>query len=203
MGKDFTYIPEARAPLSNRTAELVVRGQYHEFVLIPPMEHHTRWFDAGPVSIGVEARALGSDPERMIRGPSIHVFNAARTSEFLRFDIFGEVLHYHYVLPDKDHNVVWGYDPDTNGPMLAWATGALRDRLPTMLRKCGPSGERLAREIEQQGWDSSVLPQVESAAAEALRPRPDDVERSREGMAWMMKWKAVHPQFNTVREGEI
>lgn len=201
MSQDFNYIPEPRAPLSNRTAELVVRGQYHEFVLIPLMDHHTRWFDAGPVSIGVEARALGSDPENMIRGPSIHVFNADRTKEYLRFDIFGEVLHYHYVLPDKDHNIVWGYDPDTNGPMLTWAITCLRERLPTMLRKCG--GDDLAREIEQQGWDPSVLPQVQAAAAEALRPREDDVERSREGMEWMMKWKAVHPQFNTVKEGEI
>ena len=201
MSADFRYIPAPRSPLSNRSAELVVRGQYHEFMLIPPMEHHTRWFDAGPVSIGVEARALGSDPERIIRGPSIHVFDAARQKEYLRFDIFGEVLHYHYVLADQDHNVVWGYDPDTNGPMLPWVIAALRERLPTMLRRTG--AERLAREIEQQGWLPAVLGEVEKAAAEALRPHPDDLKRSREGNEWMMKWKAVHPQFNTVAEGEI
>jgi hypothetical protein len=200
MSGDFKYMPERGRPLSNRTAELVVRGQYHKFMLIPPMEHHTRWFDAGPVSIGVEARALGSE-DHMIRGPSIHVFDAAHDKEFVRFDIFGDVLHYHFVLADKDHNIVWGYDPDTNGPMLDWAIAALRDRLPTMLRKAG--AESVAREVEQQGWDASVLEHVRAEAVKALRPRPDDLERSREGMAWMAKWKDAHPQFNTVEEGEI
>ncbi len=201
MSSEFRYVPEPGRPLSNRTAELVVRGQYHKFMLIPPMEHHTRWFDAGPVSIGVESRALGSDPERIIRGPSIHVFDAAHEKEFVRFDIFGEVLHYHFVLAEDDHNIVWGYDPDTNGPMLDWAIAALGDRLPTMLRKAG--AESLAREVEQQGWDASVLPQVRAEAAQALRPRPDDLDRAREGHEWMAKWKAVHPQFNTVEEGGI
>jgi hypothetical protein len=137
----------------------------------------------------------------MIRGPSIHVFDSAHDKEFVRFDIFGDVLHYHYVLADNDHNIVWGYDPDTNGPMLDWAINALRERLPTMLRKAG--AEDKAREVEQQGWDASVLEDVRAEAVKALRPRPDDLERSREGMAWMAKWKDAHPQFNTVEEGEI
>ena len=200
MSSLFKYIPERVRPLSNRTAELVVRGQYHKFMLIPPMDHHTRWFDAGPVSIGVESRALGNE-DHLIRGPSIHVFDASREKEFVRVDIFGDVLHYHFVLAEQDHNIVWGYDPDTNGPMLDWAIASLRDRLPTMLRKAGAA--ELAREVEQQGWDASVLPEVRAEAAQALRPRPDDLERSREGSEWMAKWKAVHPQFNTVEEGEI
>ena len=200
MSSNFKYIPERGRPLSNRSAEVVVRGQYHKFMLIPPMDHHTRWFDAGPVSIGVESRALGNEGH-LIRGPSIHVFDATREKEFVRFDIFGDVLHYHFVLAEQNHNIVWGYDPDTNGPMLDWAIAALRDRLPTMLRKAGAAD--LAREVEQQGWDASVLPEVRAEAAQALRPRPDDLERSREGMEWMAKWKAVHPQFNTVEEGEI
>jgi hypothetical protein len=200
MDHDFKYVPEPGRPLSNRSAELVVRGQYHKFMLIPPMEHHTRWFDAGPVSIGVESRALGNE-DHMIRGPSIHVFDPMHDTEYVRFDIFGDVLHYHFVLADKDHNIVWGYDPDTNGPMLDWAIAALRDRLPTMLRKAG--AEDKAREVEQQGWDASVLEEVRTEAVKSMRPREDDVERSREGMEWMAKWKAVHPQFNTVEEGEI
>jgi hypothetical protein len=200
MEHAFKYVPEPGRPLSNRSAEVVVRGQYHKFMLIPPMEHHTRWFDAGLVSIGVESRALGTE-EFMIRGPSIHVFDAMHDKEFVRFDIFGEVLHYHYVLADKDHNEVWGYDPDTNGPMLDWVINALRDRLPTMLRKSG--AEALAREVEQQGWDASVLDDVRRAAVQSLRPRPDDLDRAREGVEWMMKWKAVHPQFNTVEEDAI
>ncbi len=200
MSSDFKYIPVRGRPLSNRGAELVVRGQYHKVMLIPPMAHPTRWFDAGPVSIGVEARALGNE-DHLIRGPSIHVFDAAREKEFVRFDIFGDVLHYHFVLAEQDHNIVWGYDPDTNGPMLDWAIAALRDRLPTMLRMAG--AERLAREVEQQGWDASVLDDVRAEAVKSLRPRADDLDRAREGAEWMAKWKEVHPQFNTVEEGEI
>lgn len=198
MSELFKKIPEAREPLSNRQVD-TIRGQYHKFMLIPIMDHHTRWFDAGPISIGVEARALG-DERMMVRGPSIHVCSADRSEEYIRFDVFGEVLHYHYCLPGKDHNILWGYDPDVNGPMIPWAVSALRDRLPTMLRAAG--ADELATQVEQQGWDSSVLGDVEKAASEALRPRDDDLERAREGINWMMEWKKVHPQFNTVEEGE-
>ena len=199
MGEDFKAIPVARAPHSNRQVT-TIRGQLHKFMLIPLIERHTRWFDAGPVSIAVEARALGTSADNMVRGPSIHVFNATRTEEYLRFDVFGKVLHYHYVLNADEHNVLWGYDPDVNGPMIPWAMGALRNRLPAMLRSAG--AERLANEVDQSGWDTSVLKSVEKAAAEALAPRDDDLLRAKEGMDWMYKWKAVHPQFNTVEEGD-
>lgn len=189
----------ARSPRGNRTVE-TIRGQHHRFMLIPMIERHSRWFDAGPVAIAVEARALGDSAERMVRGPSIHVFNAARTEEYIRFDVFGKVLHYHYILNREQHNVLWGYDPDVNGPMIPWACAALRDRLPAMLRRAG-AGE-LAREIDEQGWDSSVLPAVARAASEALAPREDDLIRAREGMDWMYEWKRIHPHFNTVDEGE-
>ncbi|MDE2597712.1 MAG: hypothetical protein KGL44_12640 [Sphingomonadales bacterium] len=180
---------------SNRTVE-TVRGQYHKFMLIPQIEHHARWFDAGPVSIAVEARALGDSAERMVRGPSIHLFDAARNNEYIRFDVFGKVLHYHYILNDLQHNVLWGYDPDVNGAMIPWACAALRDRLPAMLRRA--HAPALADEVEAMGWDSSVLPEVARAATDALAPREDDLIRAREGMDWMHRWKELHPQFNTV-----
>jgi hypothetical protein len=151
-------------------------------------------------SIGVEARALGDSLERMVRGPSIHVCSADHAKEFIRFDVFGKVLHYHYILNDADHNVLWGYDPAVNGPMIPWAISALRDRLPTMLRVAG--AEALAVEVEESGWDRSVLDAVAREASAALAPRSDDLERAREGLEWMAKWKAAHPQFNTVEEGE-
>lgn len=200
MDEAFPRIPEPRAPISNRQVD-TVRGQYHRFMPIPIIQRHTTWFDAGPVSIGVEARALGDSAERMVRGPSIHVCNAARTEEYVRFDVFGKVLHYHYILNAEAHNILWGYDPDLNGPMIPWAIAALRERLPAMLRRAGAHG--LAAEVEQQGWDTSVLADVERAAAAALAPRADDVARAKEGMDWMMRWKQVHPQFNTVEDGEI
>ena len=199
MGATMENPPPARQPNTNRQVD-TIRGQRHRFMLIPLIDQHSRWFDAGPVSIAVEARALGNSLERMVRGPSIHVFNAARTEEYLRFDVFGAVLHYHYILNLEGHNILWGYDPDANGPMIPWIGRALRERLPTLLRTAGANA--LATEVEQAGWDSSVLPEVEKAAAEALAPRDDDLVRAGEGMAWMYRWKEVHPQFNTVEEGE-
>jgi hypothetical protein len=191
--------PPAKAPLSNRQVD-TIRGQYHKFMLIPMIESHSQWFDAGLVGIAVEARALGDSPERMVRGPSIHVFKADRSEEYLRFDVFGTVLHYHYILNDVNHNILWGYDPDTNGPMIPWVIATLRERLPTLLRRAGAGA--LASEVEQQGWDTAILSEVSKAANGALAARDDDMVRAQEGMDWMHKWKAVHPQFNTVEEGE-
>jgi hypothetical protein len=199
MVATMTNPPPAAAPLSNRQVD-TIRGQYHKFMLIPLIEHHAKWFDAGLISIAVEARALGDSKDRMVRGPSIHVFNADHSEEYIRFDVFGKVLHYHYILNDVNHNILWGYDPDTNGPMIPWVVAALRNRLPVMLRRA--NAHALAAEVEEQGWDVSVLPEVEKAAAEAQAPRDDDVVRAKEGMDWMYKWKEVHPQFNTVEEGE-
>jgi hypothetical protein len=199
MSQAFTRIPPPREPRSNRMVD-TIRGQLHRFMLIPLMEHHTRWFDAGPVTIGVEARALGSSEDNMVRGPSIHVCNADRSEEYVRFDVFGKVLHYHYILNGPGHNILWGYDPDTNGPMIPWAVAALRDRLPTLLRRA--QANALAIEVEESGWDSSVLDDVAKAASAALRPRDGELALAREGVDWMMQWKKVHPQFNTVEEGE-
>jgi hypothetical protein len=183
------------APRSSNTAH-VIYGQYHKFELIPIIEHHTQWFEAGPVTLAVEARALGDSRTRMVRGPSIHVFSADRSTEYLRFDLFGKDQHYHYILDDIKHNVVWGYDVDANGPMLDWIIQSLRHRLPAMLRKA--NGGTLADAIERSGWNQSVLPDVEKAARDADREREDDLERAKEGMDWMRRWKQLHPEFNTV-----
>ncbi|MGE3691485.1 MAG: hypothetical protein AB7F98_08900 [Novosphingobium sp.] len=199
MNAEFKYIPEPREVRSNQMVP-TIRGQYHTFMLIPIMEHHTRWFDAGPVSIGVEARALGDSEENMICGPSIHVCNASRSEEYVRFDVFGPVLHYHYIHNDRDANTLWGYDPDVNGPMIPWAINALHDRLPTLLRNAG-AGD-LAKKVEQMGWDTAVLDEVAQACTEALKPSDKDFIRAKEGMDWMYAWKAVHPQFNTLDEQE-
>lgn len=196
VSEEFLRIPTPRAPLSNRQVD-TIRGQYHAFTLIPPMQRHTRWFDAGPVSIGVESRALG-DETMIVRGPSIHVCNADRSEEYIRFDVFGAVLHYHYIHNDADANTLWGYDPSVNGPMIPWAVNALHDRLPTLLRNAGANA--LAKDVEEQGWDTSVLDDVARAATEALAPSEHDLIRAKEGMDWMYAWKRVHPQFNTLDE---
>jgi hypothetical protein len=114
--------------------------------------------------------------------------------------VFGQVLHYHYIDNANHANTLWGYDPAVNGPMIPWACNALADRLPTLLRAAG--AEALAKDVEEQGWDVSVLDEVAKAATEALAPSPDDMIRAKEGMDWMYAWKAVHPQFNTLDEQE-
>lgn len=196
MATQFKYVPAPREVRSNSQVP-TIRGQYHTFMLIPILEHHTRWFDAGPVSIGVEARALG-DEQTIVRGPSIHVCNADRSREYVRFDVFGSVLHYHYIHNDRDANTLWGYDPSVNGPMISWAVNALHDRLPTLLRNAG--ADEIARDVEEQGWDTTVLDDVARAATEALAPSDNDLARAKEGMDWMYAWKAAHPQFNTLDE---
>jgi hypothetical protein len=198
MNAQFKHIPEPRQVKSNQMVP-TIRGQYHTFMLIPIMEHHTKWFDAGPVSIGVEARALGG-AENMICGPSIHVCNSDRSEEYVRFDVFGPVLHYHYIHNDRDANTLWGYDPSVNGPMIDWAVNALHDRLPTLLRNAGANA--LASTVEECGWDSAVLEDVAQACNEALKPTDHDLERAKEGTEWMYDWKAAHPQFNTLDEQE-
>ncbi len=186
---------EARLARPSNTVD-VVRGQYHKFMLIPIMAHHARYFDAGPVCIAVEARALGTSRENMVRGPSVHVFGADRMTEFARFDLFGGVPHYHYILNEVQHNIVWGYDAEANGPMIDWVVLTLRQRLSAMLRRSGETA--LAAQIERDGWDSSVLDDVASAARAALEESDADLALAAESMDWMHRWKEVHPQFNTV-----
>ena len=180
---------------SSNTVDVVL-GQYHKFMLIPIMAHHARYFDAGPVCIAVEARALGTSRENMVRGPSVHVFSADRKKEFVRFDLFGGVPHYHYILNSVQHNGVWGYDSNANGPMIDWVVLTLRERLPAMLRRSGESA--LAAQIDRDGWDSSVLDDVANAARAALNDSDGDLALATESMEWMRRWKEIHPQFNTV-----
>lgn len=176
----------------------VVYGQYHRFKLIPIMDHHAAFLPAGPVTFGVEGRVLGT-AEGVVGeiGASLHVFNADRSEEWLRFDCFDRGPHYHYVLHNLGHNIVWGYDPAANGPMLPWALNAIRTRLPALLRKSG--ADALAADVERHGIDTDILNQAEAAMIEAdRRIRPGSIEMIEEGIAWMERWKRLHPQFNTV-----
>jgi len=175
----------------------VVSGQLHKFMLIPVMTHHAKWFEAGPVTFAVEARVLGDSKGNVgERGASIHIFSADRSQEWARFDCFEKVPHYHYILQASQHNVVWGYDPDINGPMLQWSLGVIRDRLPGILRRAGAT--ELAHQVENQGFDRSVLVAVEKAMIEAHAQTIPGTEMIQEGRDWYDRWKKIHPQFNTV-----
>jgi hypothetical protein len=180
----------------------VVFGQHHKFKLIPIMDHHARFFRAGPVTFGIEGRVLGTADGKVGEiGASLHVFNADRSEEWLRFDCFDRGPHYHYILAHEGHNIVWGYDVAAHGPMLPWAIGVIRTRLPQLLRKAGALA--LAAEVEKQGVDEIVLRQVEAAMIEEdRRIRPGSIEMIKEGIEWMGQWKQKHPEFNTVDEDE-
>jgi hypothetical protein len=175
----------------------VVRGQRHKFMLIPIMAHNAEWFEAGPVTFAVEGRVLGDQDGKVgERGASIHVFSADRSEEYARFDCFEKVPHYHYILNAEQHNVVWGYDPDVNGPMLPWALGVIRTRLPGILRQAGATA--LAERVEKDGFDVSVLDKVERAMRQAWDRTFPGTDMVEEGRDWYYRWKKIHPQFNTV-----
>jgi hypothetical protein len=128
----------------------------------PPVDAHTRRFDAGAVSFGVEYRDL--DPESLEatyrdnpeylaelrakspvggftdEGVTIHVFDASDGHEYLRFDVFADEPHYHYIhrtVDDVVVNNVVDFDPVAGGDMLAWAVDRLRTRLAPMLEQAG------------------------------------------------------------------
>ncbi|MBY0401479.1 hypothetical protein K2X89_14370 [Myxococcota bacterium] len=125
-------------------------------------------FDAGPVAFVLEYRSV--DPERLERayagrpedlaeilrsmpeggftdtGLSIHVLGTKDDHEYLRFDVFKDDPHYHYVHPTGDRNHWVPFDPVAGGDMFEFALGCLRERLPSMLAFAG--GRELAEEVD-------------------------------------------------------
>jgi hypothetical protein len=187
---------EAAVPKRKETVH-VVRGQLHKFMLIPILEDEIQWFPAGPVTFGVEARALADSAGKVgERGASIHVFDNDRKTERLRFDCFERTPHYHYIIQRDQHNIVWGYDPTVNGPMSAWALNAIRARLPALLR--GAEAHELAERVEREGFDLDVLERIAAALVAAHERTIPGSELALKGRDWMNRWKELHPQFNTV-----
>jgi hypothetical protein len=183
-------------PKAEKTVD-VVRGQLHKFMLIPTMPRNTEWFEAGLVTFAVESRVLGDRSGNVAeRGATIHVFNADRSEEYARFDCFETTPHYHYILNAQQHNIVWGYDPEINGPMPAWAIGVIGDRLPAILRRAGAAA--LAERVDVAGFDTGVLVKIERAMEAAWRRTFPGTDMVQEGVDWYNRWKTLHPQFNTV-----
>jgi hypothetical protein len=149
---------------------------------IPPIEAHTRWFEAGGLRIGVEYRLLtdaiaaaaqleaasGDVPGTAggpvdDRGVSLHVVarQDGEAREFLRFDCFQEDPHYHYVSWRDKSNEMIHLDPIADGDPLAWALDRLRSRLLPMLVRAGAAD--VARAVDFQGVDA-ILPRVAETA---------------------------------------
>ena len=118
-------------------------------------------FEAGAVTFVLEYRSV--DPESLARsyadrpedlaeiqrlspeggftdtGVSIHVLDSKDRHEYLRFDVFKDDPHYHYVDRSGNHNHWVPFDPIAGGDMFEFAMSCLRERLEPMLRFAGGS----------------------------------------------------------------
>ena len=137
----------------------------------PPVAANNHLFPAGALTFGVEYRDV--DPESLRatyrgnaeqlaelearspeggfsdNGVSIHVCGTDDGFEYLRFDVFDDEPHYHYVHRHDDgkiENQVIEFDATANGDMLAWVNRCLRDRLAEMLEAAG--GGRLVGRLD-------------------------------------------------------
>ena len=165
----------------------------------PPSDADTRWFPAGVLTLGIEYRDVNpddlvelyqDDPAQLAEllakspeggfsdnGVSIHVRDSADGHEYLRFDVFDDEPHYHYIhktAPGEEivNNVVT-FDTFAFGDMLPVAIGWLRDRLPEMLARAG--GDHLVDALDPEVL-RPVIDQVDQIAREAR----DDLRRSHE-----------------------
>lgn len=194
-------MPDTATLIEPQPATRAVRGTLHQFLPLPVMPQHAQWFEAGPVTFALELRVLddgeGRPGERSI---SIHVFDADRSRECIRFDCFDRFPHYHYILNDTQQNIVWGYDEDANGPMIDWSFAAIRNRLPAFLRRAGETG--LADRVEREGLDASAIDRIRQAIDD-WQPSLPSQDVMAEAKDWYLEWKKVHPQFNTAAGQEF
>ena len=163
-------------------------GKVYNIPPQPPVEANTRYLPAGALTFGVEYRGL--DPESLVatyhgnaahlaeleerspeggfsdEGVSIHVCSTDDGLEYVRFDVFDDEPHYHYVHHTGDEivNNVIDYDTAAHGDMLPWAIAALRTRLTAMLTEAG--GAHLVPQIDPTVV-GPVIDQVERLAARA------------------------------------
>jgi hypothetical protein len=103
------------------------------------------------------------------RGVSLHVLDAESGHEYLRFDCFDGVPHYHYLRPwarpqECDNHSV-DFDEVAHGPMTPWALNTLRTRLSEMLIEAG--GANAARRLDRAAVGLAV-DKVEQLVKEAL-----------------------------------
>lgn len=133
-------------------------GTVYQVQPMAPDEAHTTWLDAGPLRVGVEYREL--DPEALAayytddedrreidehspdagftdQGLSLHVESVADDHEYLRFDLFDDDPHYHYVDKAAGTNTVVGFDRAAHGDMLVWVLDHLGGQLVPMLERAG------------------------------------------------------------------
>jgi hypothetical protein len=144
-------------------------GVRYEVAPIPLVVNHTTFVPAGPVTFGVEYRVLtddlldaayvedeagaavinGARPESLDdAGVSIHVLDADRDEEIIRFDCFDDDPHYHYIHPADRSQQYVRFDTAALGDMLPWTLTRLETRLPEMLRAA--DADELAERLDAQ-----------------------------------------------------
>jgi hypothetical protein len=159
-------------------------GIVYSVAPIPPDPEHTTWVEAGALRIGVEYRTLDDadlaanyqgremaeiraalqDRAVQDNGVSIHVAGAHDGHEYLRFDLFEQDPHYHYIEPSGERQTVVQFDRVAMGEMLPWALDQLRHRLPQMLERAG--GKQLVPQLDRARLDAG-LERVEALARTA------------------------------------
>jgi len=169
-------------------------GKVYNIPPQPPVEADTHYLAAGAITFGVEYREL--DPESLAatyagnadhlaeleerspsggfsdEGVSIHVCGTEDGHEYVRFDVFDDEPHYHYIhRPGADGEIVNNvidFDRRAQGEMLPWAIERLRTRLPDMLVEAG--GDHLVSQLDA-GLLDRVIGEVQSMAERAQRAR--------------------------------
>ena len=163
----------------------------------PPAADNNHELEAGVLTFGVEYRSLdpvsleetyagdadhlaelrATSPEGGFsdQGVSLHVRGTSDGHEYLRFDVFDDEPHYHYVHRTADGTVVnqvIDFDVTAHGDMLDWTLERLRTRLAAMLTAAG--GADLADRIEPANVDAAI-DDVErlARAARGARARAD------------------------------
>ncbi|MGH0033892.1 MAG: DUF7700 domain-containing protein [Myxococcota bacterium] len=151
---------------------------------IPLDPAHTTYVEAGAIRIGVEYRLLDEaeleanyEGEAMDEiqealdgaavqdnGVSLHVIGVEDGHEYLRFDLFEQEPHYHYIDRSGESQTIIDFDRVAHGPMLPWALGQLRERLVPMLEHAG--GGALVPRIDADRVAESLV-EVEKLAREA------------------------------------
>jgi hypothetical protein len=113
-------------------------GRRYGQLPIPPVPERCIDLPAGPVIYMVESRDLTEDLEQFDGfGGTVHVLDASDRTEYLRFDCFENIPHYHYIHPAEGSNTLVRIDDVAVGDPTEWVLGRLRDRLPDMLDHAG------------------------------------------------------------------
>ncbi len=157
---------------------------------IPPIAEHTTYVPAGALRIGVEYRVLTDEiidnTEGIVpsddptfrgfhsQGASLHVIDDATGSEHLRFDVFDDGPHYHY-MDGRGGNRVVIYDVAGCGPMWDWALTCLHERLPAMLTEAG--APELAQLVDT-GAVAKAIPTLERLAMAGVEKHAVVLEHS-------------------------